>query len=278
MGRKLGAELLRLRTVAGVTQHDACNVLSSGMTKVAKMESGWVPMRDPDIRALCEFYGLKDEVAVQALLDLAKLDRERRKAKGWWRFVDEANPLSQYIAMEDAATRIRSWELSFVPGLFQTAEYTRALVVGHGGWDDPEEIEPIVEVRQRRQERIHGDRPVEMYAVMWEAALRQLVGGRDVMRSQLSRVLEIAELPHVRLQVLPFRAGSHPCASGPFQILSFADSEAIDVIYTDTISSALWVENDEESAKYRGYFEHTSRLSLSQHDSLELIDRIRREL
>lgn len=275
LGRKLGAELLRLRDAAGRKQQEASDVLSATPSKVVKMERGWVPVRDPDIKALYEFYGGNDPGALEALLRLARLDRERRKAKGWWGFVSESSPLSQYIAMEDAATNIRSWELSFVPGLFQTAEYTRALVVGHGEWEDPEEVEPIVEVRQKRQQRIHGERPVELYAVVWEAALRQLVGGSEVMRRQLTHVLEVAELPHVRLQVLPFRAGSHPCATGPYQILSFAESEAIDVIYTDTTSAALWVENEEESAKYRRYFEHTSRLSLSQHDSLRLINDIR---
>ncbi|MFG2734762.1 helix-turn-helix domain-containing protein [Streptomyces harbinensis] len=278
LGRKLGAELLRLRNAAGIKQIDAGKVLSAGNTKIAKMESGWVPMRDPDIRALCELYGLTDQSEIKELLTLAKLDRERRKAKGWWRLVSESNPLSQYISMEDVATRIRTWELSFIPGLFQTAEYTRALVVGHGDWEDPEEVEPIVEVRQKRQQRIHDDSPLELYAVVWEAALRQLVGGPEVMRRQLAHLMEVAELPHIRLQVLPFRAGSHPCAVGPFHILSFAESGAIDVIYTDSHTDPVVVENDVESARYRTYFERTARLSMSQHDSLRLIDDIRQEI
>lgn len=278
LGRKLGAELLRLRNAAGVKQVDAGKFLSAGNTKIAKMESGWVPMRDPDIRALSEFYGLTDQSAIQELLALAKLDRERRKAKGWWRFVSEANPLSQYIAMEDVASRIRTWDLAFIPGLFQTAEYTRALVVGHGDWDDPEEVEPIVEVRQKRQQRIHGEEPLELYSVVWEAALRQLVGGPAVMRRQLIHMMEIAKLPHIRLQVLPFRAGSHPCAAGAFHILSFAESGALDVIYTDSNMKAVVVENEEQSAMYRAHFERTARLSLSPHDSLQLIDDICQEI
>ncbi|GAA2364057.1 helix-turn-helix transcriptional regulator [Streptomyces carpaticus] len=277
LGRKLGGELLRLRTAAGVKQVDAGKFLSAGNTKIAKMESGWVPMRDPDIRALCDLYGLTDQAAIHELLTLAKMDRDRRKAKGWWTFVPESNPLSQYIAMEDVATRIRTWELAFVPGLFQTAEYTRALAVGQGDWEDPAEVESIVEVRQKRQQRLHGERPMELYAVVWEAALRQLVGGAEVMRRQLARLLDVAKLPHVRLQVLPFRAGSHPCAPGAFHILSFAESGAIDVMYTDSHTEAVVVENDTESAKYRAYFERTARLSMSQHDSLRLINDIRQE-
>ncbi|MFD7511286.1 helix-turn-helix domain-containing protein [Streptomyces sp. NPDC059853] len=278
LGRKLGGELMRLRVASGKSRPDAAKVLSAHQTKLVKMESGWVPMRDPDIRALCDLYGLTDQSEVEELLALAKLDRERRKAKGWWRFVSGENPLWEYIAMEDAATRIRTWELSFIPGLFQTAEYTRALVIGHGDWEDPAEVEPIVEVRQKRQQRIHGENPLELYVLVWEAALRQLVGGPEVMRRQLAHVMEVAELPHIRLQVLPFRAGSHPCAVGPFHILSFAESGAIDVVYTDSHSDIVVVENEAESARCRTYFERTARLSMSQHDSLRLIDDIRKEI
>ncbi|WP_368736004.1 Scr1 family TA system antitoxin-like transcriptional regulator, partial [Vibrio vulnificus] len=66
------------------------------------------------------------------------------------------------MAMEDVATRIRTWQPSFVPGLFQTAEYIRAIGIGSGDWDDPEEIEPIVEVRRMRQQRLHGDTPLHL--------------------------------------------------------------------------------------------------------------------
>ncbi|MFB4196053.1 helix-turn-helix domain-containing protein [Streptomyces carpaticus] len=276
LGRRLGSELLRLRDAAGLKQQDAADVLSATPSKIVKMERGWVPVRDPDIKALYDLYGGTDENALEHLLDLARLDRERRKAKGWWQHFPNSGSLVEYISMEDAATRIRSWELSFIPGLLQIPEYTRALVVGHGNWTDPEEIDPIVEVRQKRQQRLHGDNALQVYALVWEPVLRQLVGGSEVMRRQLSHLLEVAELAAVRLQVLPLHAGAHPCAGGAFHILSFADSEATDVIYADTISSALWVENEEEGAKYRGYFDRTSRLSLSQHDSLQLIDDIRR--
>ncbi len=269
---------MRLRMASGKSRPDAANALSAHQTKLVKMESGWVPMRDPDIRALCAFYGLADEAELQSLLDLAKLDRERRKAKGWWQRLPGKGVLGEYIAMEDVATRIRTWQPSFVPGLFQTAEYIRAIGIGSGDWDDPEEIEPIVEVRRMRQQRLHGDTPLHLYAVVWEAALRQLVGGSEVMRPQLSHLLEVSELPNVRLQVLPFRSGMHPSAAGPFSIISFAETEAVDVIYADTLASSLWVENEEESTKYVGFFEGTARLSLSPHDSRKLIEDIRQEM
>ncbi|MFJ8504636.1 helix-turn-helix domain-containing protein [Streptomyces avermitilis] len=280
LGRRLGAELLRLRDAAGKTQQQAADVISATNSKIVKMERGWVPMRDPDIRALCEFYALDDRKAVARLLDLARLDRERRKAKGWWQDTPHPGALSEYIALEDAASRVHTWQLSLVPGLFQTAEYARSVTVteGVGVWEDPDEIERLVEIRMRRQARLHDERPLQVYAVIWEAALRQLIGGPATMRAQLERLLEVAKLPNIRLQVLPFRAGGHPCISGPFTIISFAETEAVDMVHADTIASTVWVENEAESAAYSTFFNRTARLSLAQHDSVQLIDTIRQEI
>jgi hypothetical protein len=280
LGRKLGGELLRLRDAAGKTQQQAAESINATGTKIVKMERGWVPMRDPDIRVLCEFYGLDDPKTLARLLDLARLDRERRKAKGWWQESPHPGTLSEYIALEDAASRVRTWQLSLIPGLFQTAEYARSLAVseGAGVWEDPDEIERLVEIRMRRQERLHDERPLQVYAVVWEAALRQLIGGPDTMRAQLEHLLELAKLPNVRLQVLPFRAGGHPCITGPFTIISFAENEAVDVVHADTIASTVWVENEAEGTEYSAFFDRTARLSLAQHDSVLLIDAIRQEM
>ncbi|MCX2971537.1 MULTISPECIES: helix-turn-helix domain-containing protein [Streptomyces] len=278
LGRKLGNELLRLRDAAGRTQQQAAEALSATATKIVKMERGWVPIRDPDLRALCDFYGLRDPSAVASLLNLAHLDRERRKAKGWWQQLPKTGSLSEYIAMEDVAKQVRTWQLSFVPGLLQTAEYARALAVGEGAWDDPDEIERMVDARLQRQRRLRDDDPLHVYAVVWEAALRQLVGGPPVMRAQLSRLSAVAELATVRLQVLPYRAGAHACAASSFTIISFAEDEAADVVHTDTIGSTVWAENEYDSSKYREFFDRTARQALSQSDSLSLIDSIRKEL
>lgn len=278
LGRKLGSELLRLRDASGKTQHQAAEVINATNSKIVKMERGWVPMRDPDIRALCELYGLEDRDALVRLLELAKLDRERRKAKGWWQHSPNAGGLAEYVAMEDAATRVRNWQSSLIPGLFQTPEYTRALAVSEGDWEDPDDIERWVEVKQRRQERLLGDRPVLAYAMIWEAALRQQVGGATVMHAQLEHLLDLAALPNVRLQVVPFRAGGHPCIAGPFSILSFAETEALDVVQVDALTGPMWVEDEVRGSMYSERFDRTARLALAPRDSTTLIDSLRKEM
>lgn len=118
--------------------------------------------------------------------------------------------------MEDVALRVRTWQISVVPGLFQTADYARALAVSGGVWEDPDDIERIVAVRMKRQARLMDDNPLKVHAVIWEPALRQVVGGAEVMREQLSHLYDVAKLPSVHVQVLPFRAGGHPCIGGSF--------------------------------------------------------------
>ncbi|MEU7582224.1 helix-turn-helix transcriptional regulator [Streptomyces sp. NPDC041068] len=278
LGRKLGGELLRLRDAAGKTQQQAARTISATNSKIVKMEQGWVPMRDPDIRVLCEFYELLDPKAVARMLELARLDRERRKAKGWWQHAPQAEAMAEYIAMEDVATGVRAWQQALVPGLLQTPAYTRALAVSEGLWEDPDEIEGIVGVRVKRQSRLSGAQPLQFYAVIGESALRQQVGGPEVMRAQLQHLLEAAQLPNVRIQVLPFRAGSHACIAGSFSIISFAETDAMDVVHADGIAATVWVENDSESSTYRTFFERTARLSLAPRDSLGLIETISEDM
>ncbi|MEV6578114.1 helix-turn-helix transcriptional regulator [Streptomyces sp. NPDC051582] len=274
LGRRLGGELNRLRTAAGKTQLQAAREITATATKIVKMESGWVPMRDPDIRVLCEFYGVTDEQVVGGLLDLARLDRERRKAKGWWRQVPSMGSLAEYVAMEDIATRIRTWQPALIPGLLQTADYIRALGVSSESWQHPDEIEVLVTSRIKRQARLWDDKPLEFHAIVWEAALRQRIGGPEVMCGQLNHLLDMAKRPHVHVQVLPFRVGSHHAVASGFSIVSFDEPGALDVGYSEGIATTVWVEGADGNEAYARAFDRVSRMSLSPHDSLNLIEAI----
>jgi transcriptional regulator with XRE-family HTH domain len=278
LGRRLGGELLRLREACGLRQTHAAEALTASVTKVAKIERGQVPMRDPDVRALCHLYGESDEVVIGKLLALAKADRERRKAHGWWNQYPQLQAMVEYVALEDIATNIRTWQLAVVPGLLQTADYARALAVGNGHWEDLDEIEPFVESRMTRQARLDADSPLELWAVVHEAALRQLVGGREVMRAQLGHLLDMARRPNVKLQVLPYLAGAHPGMTSAFTIVSFAEPGALDVVHVDTTSTTIWLESDTDADHHNGLFDRITRLSLAQRNSVRLIDAILKEM
>lgn len=174
LGRRLGGELTKLRTAAGLNQTQAGKALTASTTKVAKMEGGWVPVRDPDIRALCELYGVHDPGTVGGLLELARVDRERRKAKGWWDGYTIHGVMQEYVTLESAATAVKAWQPAFVPGLLQTPEYVRALRTSPGaqvgkGFQSDEEF---IAARLARQRRLSNGTPLFLRVVIYEAVLR----------------------------------------------------------------------------------------------------------
>ncbi|MEF3112911.1 helix-turn-helix transcriptional regulator [Streptomyces chrestomyceticus] len=268
LGRRLGGELMRLRTAAGLRQPHAAKALTASTTKIAKMEGGWVPMRDPDIRALCELYGVHDPAAVGGLLELARLDRERRKARGWWSEFPGIGAIQEYVALECAATTIRTWQLAFVPGLLQVPEYVRAL--------NPNES--FVNARMARQRRLVDDSPLALRAVVFEAALRTIVGGVEVMRSQLKHLTDMVEQPNIDVRVLPFSAGAQPGMGCAFNILSFAEPGAMDVVYMEIPRNELWHEGGEEAGVYGAMFENIEQNALTAEESLALITSLSKEL
>ncbi|MEV8308893.1 helix-turn-helix transcriptional regulator [Streptomyces flavidovirens] len=278
LGRKLGGELLRLREAAGKTQAEAAEVLSATATKVVKIERGWVPVRDPDIKALCELYGAEGRDTVDGLLHLASTDRDRRRARGWWNQYPELRAQVEYVALEDVATQVRTLQITLIPGLFQSPDYARALHVAAGHWEDPDEIERYVEARIARQDRLTGERPIQVWAVISEGALRQQVGGRDVMRAQLEHLLKLTKLSNIKVQVLPYRAGAHASMAGAFTVMSFAESSAVEVVHLDTPSSTLWLESEQDAAHHAVIFDRVARNALAQTDSRSLIKRVIEEI
>nr|WP_059045219.1 helix-turn-helix transcriptional regulator [Streptomyces acidiscabies] len=278
LARKLGGELLRLREAAGLTQPQAAGALSATAAKVAKMERGWVPIREPDVRALCKLYGVEDEAVVERLLAIAKADRERRKAKGWWNQYPQLQEMIEYIALEDLATRIKAWQLALVPGLLQTPDYARALAVGAGNWENLDDIDLFVDSRVKRQARLAGDNPLELWALVHESALRQLVGGREVMRNQLAHLIEMGHRPNVKVQVVPHHAGAHAGMTGTFSIVSFAEEGALDVVYADTTWHTVWLESDTDAERHSRLFGRISRAGLAKQNSIRLIEGIMKEM
>ncbi|MFI1307007.1 helix-turn-helix domain-containing protein [Streptomyces sioyaensis] len=268
LGRKLGGELLKLRDAKGLTQPQSAQYLTATQTKIAKMERGFSPVRDPDLHALCDLYGLdRAGPERERLIALAKTDRERRRAKGWWEEYTDLGDLLEYIQLEAGASRIRTFQNQLVPGLLQTPDYARAVAVADDAWEDPDEVDQFVAARISRQARLTDDGPLELWAVLSEAALRQQVGGPAVMRGQLERLLEASTMPNVKLQVWPFKAAAHAAMSGPFVIVGFEEPASLDVVYLETVGSRLWLEREEDANRHRKLFDSVRRIALSPEDT-----------
>lgn len=280
LGRRLGGELAKLRTTAGLTQTHAAKILTASTTKVAKMEGGWVPVRDPDIRALCELYGVRDPGRVGGLLELARVDRERRKAKGWWDDYSIHGVMQEYVALESAATSVRTWQPAFVPGLLQTADYVRALrgAPAVGVADRPESDDEFVAARLARRDRILSEEPLSLRVVVYEAVLRNFPGGESTAKGQLEELARVADLPNIELRIFPFTAGTHSGLNGSFNIISFTDPGAMDVVYVEAPFVERWVEGGEAAAAYDELFEKIAERSLDERQSTAFLHKLRKEL
>ncbi|MFE3646813.1 DUF5753 domain-containing protein [Streptomyces sp. NPDC059152] len=211
--------------------------------------------------ALCVLYGVDDPSVVGGLLELARVDRERRKAKGGWNDAPFAPPMKEYAALESAARSIKTWQVAFIPVLLQTVDYIRAL-----NSDDL-----FINARLTRQRRLTDDPQIQLQAVIYEAVLRNLVGGVDVMRKQLDHLAVVGQRRNVSVRVLPFSAGAQLGMGCGFSILSFADPGAMDVVYVQVPRQPLWREGGEGAAEHDELFEGIAQHALSESDSRTFI-------
>ncbi|TSB19975.1 helix-turn-helix domain-containing protein [Streptomyces benahoarensis] len=231
--RRLGQELRRLRESLGLLGNDVAGRLRWSTSKLSRIEGGRTAPTPADVNRLLDLYGMSDDDKERD--KLAKLTKEARK-KGWWQLYSDV-PYSTYIGLEAEAAQILTYE-HVVPGLLQTTRYAEEINRATDPGLSEEALEQRVDVRMHRQKLLtEGGEPLEVRAVLDESALRRMVGDRDVMREQLHRLLEVADLPNVLLQVIPFSAGAHRgTLEGPFIILRFPDQEDPDVVYVEANS------------------------------------------
>jgi hypothetical protein len=212
------------------------------------MELGRVGFKERDVADLLSLYGVTDQAERDSMLALAR----EANTPGWWHRYGDVLPgwAQAYVGLEAATTLIRTYEVQFVPGLLQTEEYARAVIMlGHAS-AAPSEIERRVRLRMDRQHVLARSEPTRLWAVLDEAVLWRPIGGHDVMRAQIEALMQATKLPNVRLQVIPFSAGGHAAAGGPFSILRFPDQDLPDVVYIEQLTSALYLDKRDEVNDY----------------------------
>ncbi|MFE2415441.1 helix-turn-helix domain-containing protein [Streptomyces hokutonensis] len=273
--RKLGAELRALRADAGLTSGEAARLVGWHQSKVSRIETGASGVKPPDVRLLLDAYQVGDAQLRDMLLVLAGSDDGGGRHHWWHAYRGVLPPAYRdFISLESQASTIRTLETSVVPGLLQTPEYARAVTraaVGGLDNDGPERLDALVQVRLARQDILRADPPLELSVVLDEAVVRREVGGPGVMARQLERLIEAAQLPQVRLQVLPFAAGAHIGITGPFVIFSFPSTSDLDVVVLDHLTSSLYLERKEDLEAYSEAFNTLQFHALSPEDSLDYI-------
>ncbi|MBV2356957.1 helix-turn-helix transcriptional regulator [Streptomyces sp. J2-1] len=265
--RRLGQELRKLREQKGMTAEEVAERLLVSQSKISRLENGRRSISQRDVRDLCGVYEVEDQRIVDSLMEMARDSRQQ----GWWHTFGDI-PYSVYIGLETDAESLRVYEPQLVTGLLQTPAYAEALVRGALPETSTEEIEKRVRVRMRRQERVTAEgNPLRLWVVLDEAALRREVGSRLVMREQLEHLLEMAELPHVTVQILPFEAGAHPGLNGQYAILEFSDAADSSVVYLEGVTSDLYLEKAPDVQRYAVMYEHLRAQSLSVEQSRHFI-------
>jgi transcriptional regulator with XRE-family HTH domain len=234
----LGARLRRLRQAAGVTRDSAGNAIRSSGSKISRLELGRTGFKQRDVSDLLTLYGVGDDAERDVLLGLAR----QANAAGWWHAYADVLPawFEPYLGLEQAASVIRSYEVGFVPGLLQTADYARAVARLPEGVSEAQ-AEQRVSLRIHRQQVLHRPSPVRLWVVIDETALRRPIGGRAVMLAQVDHLIRMSRLGHVTVQVMPFSAGGHAAAGGQVTMLRFAEELLPDVVYCEQLTSAVYL-------------------------------------
>ncbi len=271
----LGTQLRRLREAAGVTPEQAGFEIRASRSKISRMETGHVGFKTRDVKDLLSIYGVTDEQVRARLLAMA----QQSSRPDWWAPYGDILPgwFESYLGLESVSSTIRSFEVQFVHGLFQTPDYARAVTrLGHRS-ASPGEIERRVGLRLRRQDLLNAKNPPRLWSVMDEAVLRRPFGSPAVQRAQLQRLIEVAALPQVTVQVVPFASGGHAAASGSFTVLRFDEPDLPDVVYIEQLTGAVYLDQRPDVEHYMEVADQLSGEALTPAASRRFIEQVAKE-
>ncbi|MET8569782.1 helix-turn-helix transcriptional regulator [Streptomyces sp. NPDC004783] len=260
----LGKRLQELREAAGLKREEAAKVLRVAPATVRRMETAEVALKIPYVQLLLTAFGMPED-EVEAFVALA----EEANRPGWWQRYTDVLPdwFSLYVSLEGAARLVRSYEPHFVPGLLQTEDYARAVLdagtIGNAGEDA---VERHVALRMERQRLLERPDPPHLWVIMDETVLRRPVSVRGrVMRDQLDRLLELTATDRVTLQVAEFADGPHPGTYAPFTLFRFAEPELPDMVFTEYLTGALYLDSRVEVSTHLEVLDHmTARAASAQ--------------
>ncbi|MFG2347928.1 helix-turn-helix domain-containing protein [Streptomyces phaeochromogenes] len=269
----LGKRLQELRQGAGVSLDDAAKALHVKPLTIRRLEKAEVALKTLYVEKLLQTYGAAQQ-EVDEFVTLA----ERANEPGWWHAYRDVVPdwFSAYVSLETGAKTLRTYEPHYVTGLLQTYNYARAVLRGGFPNESDEDLGRRVDLRLRRQGLLERPDAPTLWVVMEETVLHRMVGGAEVMREQIERLLEVSELDHVSVDVVPFTAGAHIGACAPFTYFRFEERELPDVVYSEILSASVYLDQRSDVA---GHLEAHNRMSLltSSADSKALLNRMRKE-
>ncbi|MFE9439951.1 helix-turn-helix domain-containing protein [Streptomyces sp. NPDC006602] len=256
--KMVGALLALFREAAGHTQKSLGELFVVGEQQIASIEQGRRPLKPDLAEQLDELLGTKGALAT-ALSRMPEVDLVPLWAE-------------EYLDREREAIAISWYESLLVPGLLQTEAYARAVFRNRVPLYDEDEIEQLVAARIERQEILHRKVPPMMSFMIWEAALRDELGGKDVYVEQARHLREYADLPGLTVQILPLGRTSHAGLEGPFILLETPEHQRL--AHSETQRGSTLIADPDEVGILTQKYAMLRTQALNTEDTRDLLDRL----
>jgi transcriptional regulator with XRE-family HTH domain len=269
--RRLRTELLAARLKAELTQQQVAKAMEWSLSKMNRIEKAKSGISTNDLKALLPVYGITDKKRADELIALA---RAARQSPWWRRYSDVAPPrLIELIDYESAASAVSQFETIFVPGILQTEEYASAVLqVFYDEKSAPDRVAALVDLRTRRRDLLTSENAPKFSFVLDESVIHRLVRSRAITSRQLMHLVDLAKLPNVTIQVVPFTAGLYRAMKEPFEVVQFEDAPDENIAFLEGPRSDIIIDNPKETKNYLQAFEYITEISLGPSDS---VDRLR---
>jgi transcriptional regulator with XRE-family HTH domain len=276
--RRLAAELRRLRERAGLIGEEVADQLGWSTSKLSRIETSKSGVKQEDLELLLDLYS----VAEPHRSELRALARESHRAVRLETIGARLPEVhAEFLRVEAEAESVWDWEPQVVPGLMQTEEYARAVMLG---WTSMfrlpfGEIDRRVEAQRLRQQVLERDPPLILSFVIDESVLRRRIADAAVMSGQLERMIEMSYMPNVSVRILPLE-GNHPVLTGAFTYIRFPRVHEVplqDFATFEHLASTEYVDGEEAVNKYYVAFQSLEESSLAPDASRERIATVSRQ-
>jgi transcriptional regulator with XRE-family HTH domain len=257
--QRFGSELRKLRDAAGMTAAEAGKHADISGTHLGHMESGRTAIPRARLEQLLHAYGVGSESLGRALLAMCE-----GTGRGWWSAYrrDVAASARDLAELEAASSSQCVFDMVYLPGLLQTPEYAEALLKSANPGQDPAVTRRFLQFRLERQGILSGDSPPSYHAVIHEAAFHMDFVPGDVMRRQLAHLVEVGRLPHVTVQLLPFKSGGFPAVGTPFTLFGTTPRE-LSTVYLEHDAGSVFFGDEKHLVRYTEIFASLSRVALA---------------
>lgn len=266
--RRLRTELRAARLDNNLTQEQVATAMEWSMSKMNRIEKAKSGISANDIRVLLPYYGITDEKRTEELVTLARAARE----SPWWSRYKDVAPakLLELIDYESAASAVSQFEPIFIPGILQTEEYARAVLqVFYDEKSAAERLTAMVDLRTRRRGLLTRENAPHFSFVLDESVVSRVVGSPAVMSQQFHHLANLAKLPNVTIQVVPFTAGLDPGMKGPFEVVQFADTPDENIVFLEGPRGDIVSDDPKETENYLEAFNRITAASLGPSDSVK---------